>query len=313
MDQGLQQLENFGGDLTPQQQTAVDRIRPFLRGERDWSEFDVEGEADEAGDAPASEGGDASDAGAAEPSDDGGANVGGFGQGLVRVESEPARQAAEGDEDGPSARGQMISYYAAGIGVMFLLFSMAGAGGSILEEEERGTLERILASNVGMWTILGSNWLFFSLLGFAQMTVMFLWAWIIFDLPLFDPHHLTGFIVMSTFTAVAAAAFGMLLATICRSHAQLSGMSTVIILIMSALGGSMVPRVVAPDVFDITSIFTFNGWALDGYLRVFWYAQPDESIPSLLVGLAGPLAMLAGMAIVFILVARRLAKRWETV
>jgi hypothetical protein len=42
------------------------------------------------------------------------------------------------------------SPYAAGIGVMFLLFSMAGAAGSLLEEEETGTLERVLTSNVGM-------------------------------------------------------------------------------------------------------------------------------------------------------------------
>ena len=32
------------------------------------------------------------------------------------------------------------SFYAAGIGVMFLLFSCAGAGGTLLEEEETGTL-----------------------------------------------------------------------------------------------------------------------------------------------------------------------------
>ena len=32
----------------------------------------------------------------------------------------------------------IVSFYAAGIGVMFLLFSSSGAGGSLLDEEETG-------------------------------------------------------------------------------------------------------------------------------------------------------------------------------
>ena len=36
-----------------------------------------------------------------------------------------------------------ISFYAAGIGVMFLLFSMSGASGALLEEVESGTLDRV--------------------------------------------------------------------------------------------------------------------------------------------------------------------------
>jgi len=42
----------------------------------------------------------------------------------------------------PTQQHSMVAYYAAGIGVMFLLFSMAGAGGALIEEQESGTLER---------------------------------------------------------------------------------------------------------------------------------------------------------------------------
>ena len=40
----------------------------------------------------------------------------------------------------------------------------------------------------------------------------------------------------------AAAALGLVLATLARTRAQLSGFSTILILTMSALGGSMFPR-----------------------------------------------------------------------
>ena len=69
---------------------------------------------------------------------------------------------------------------------------------------------------------------------------MFLWARGRFRLPLFS--HLPGFVVMTVVTAGAAAALGLVLATLARTRGQLSGFSTILILTMSALGGSMFPR-----------------------------------------------------------------------
>lgn len=45
----------------------------------------------------------------------------------------------------------MVSFYAAAIGVMFLLFTASGASGSLLDEAESGTLDRVLSlmSSVG--------------------------------------------------------------------------------------------------------------------------------------------------------------------
>ena len=138
-------------------------------------------------------------------------------------------------------RGSLVSFYAAGIGVMFLLFSMVGAAGFVLlEEGESGTLERLLCTRIGMSGILFGKWAFLVAVGFAQLSVMFLWGSVAFGLPLFS--HLGGFAVMTLATTAAAAALALVLATIARSRAQLSGFSTILILTMSALGGSMFPR-----------------------------------------------------------------------
>ncbi|MHC4414276.1 MAG: hypothetical protein ACYS0G_03225 [Planctomycetota bacterium] len=51
---------------------------------------------------------------------------------------------------------------------------------------------------------------------------------------------------------------------------------------------------------------TFNGWALDGYRKVFHFDEP-------IVALWPQAAVLAGMAVVFLGVARVLARRWEQV
>ncbi len=138
-------------------------------------------------------------------------------------------------------RESLVSFYAAGIGVMFLLFSMVGAAGSVLlDEVESGTLERLLCTRIGMSGILGGKWLFLVVVGFAQLSVMFLWGTVAFGLPLFS--HLGGFAVMTLVTSAAAAALALMLATVAKSRAQLSGFSTILILTMSALGGSMFPR-----------------------------------------------------------------------
>ncbi|MBA2303231.1 MAG: ABC transporter permease, partial [Acidobacteria bacterium] len=198
----------------------------------------------------------------------------------------------------------LISFYAAGIGVMFLLFScVAGAGGALLDEVEAGTLERLLSTRLSMTRLLLAKWLFLVIVGAAQLTVMFLWGWLAFQLPLTS--HLPGFIVMTAITAAAAAALGLVLATIARSRAQLSGFSTILILTMSALGGSMFPRFLMSETMQKIGLLTFNGWALDGYLKVFWRdASLWQLWPQVLV--------LTTLTIVFLSGARLLARRWET-
>ena len=50
---------------------------------------------------------------------------------------------------------------------------------------------------------------------------------------------------------------------------------------------------------------TFNAWALDGYLKVFWRDAP-------LVDLWPQVLVLAGLTVVFLPGARFFARRWET-
>ncbi len=293
VEKGLGQMEQAGGPLTPEQKKIMAAIKPVLRGEKAWDDISLE---DENKQRDKGEGGEAESI------------ASGF-QGLVRVKETNARA---GDKEEAKRSLSMIPYYAAGTAVMFLLFSMAGAGGALLEEEENGVLERLLTSHAPMTTLLMGKWLFFMGLGIAQVTVMFLWGAWLFDLDLFTVNHLAGFTVMTVMTAGAAAGFGILLATACRSRSQLGGVSTIVILIMSALGGSMVPKFVAPFL-EKTAPYTMNGWALDGYLKVFWYDEPGEGVVEMLMGLLPQLAMLVGMGMVFLMAARGLARRWEIV
>ncbi len=262
MQGGLRQFEQQAGAMTPQQKTAVDAWIPRLR----------------------------------EQSQPGSTAQGGGGGMGVRVDVIDVMRSS-------SNNGSLISFYAAGVGVMFLLFSsVAGAGGALLDEAEAGTLERVLSTNVSLTGLLAGKWIFLALGGVAQLTVMFLWASVVFGVPLFS--HLPGFFVMTTVTAGAAAALGLVLATLARSREQLSGFSTILVLTMSALGGSMFPRFLMSETMQKVGLLTFNAWALDGYLKVFWRDAPLWQLwPQVLV--------LCGLTAVFLGTARMLARRWE--
>ncbi len=197
----------------------------------------------------------------------------------------------------------VISMYAAGIAVMFLLFGASNGGGALLEERENQTLDRLLTTGLTMDQLLLGKWCFLTSLGVVQTTIMFAWGQAVFGINLLG--HLDGFLIMTIVTAGAAAAFGLLLATLCRTRGQLNGLSIVAVLSMSALGGSMVPRYVMSQSLRDAGLWTFNAWALDGYNKVFWRQLPVAELwPQMSV------LMLSGA--VFLVAARVLAIRWET-
>jgi ABC-2 type transport system permease protein len=266
MQGGMRQFEKYGGAMTPQQRAAVDQWMPRLRP-------------------PGKAGGEAANPAAPVAS------------GLpISVDVVDVMRTDD-------RRGSLVSFYAAGIGVMFLLFSaVGGAGGVLLEEAEAGTLDRLLSTNIGMTGLLVGKWILLALIGCAQLTVMFLWGRFVFGLPLFS--HLPGFAVMTMATASAAAALGLVLATLAKTRAQLQGFSTILILTMSALGGSMFPRFLMSETMQTIGLFTFNAWALDGYLKVFWrQAAVWQLWPQVLV--------LVTTTAVCLSLARMLARRWE--
>ncbi len=205
------------------------------------------------------------------------------------------------DVFGADKHNPKIAMYAAGIAVMFLLFSATGAGGSLLEEHEAGTLDRLLSSRLTVTQLLAGKWLYITCLGCVQLTVMFVWAQLAFDVDLLG--HLPGFALMTLSTAAATASLALFLAVLCRSRAQLNGVAIVLILTMSALGGSMVPRYIMSEEMQRWGQFTFNAWALDGFKKVFWYDVPIQAI-------ATEAQVLWSMTVALSCLARLFADRW---
>lgn len=203
---------------------------------------------------------------------------------------------------GSNKRNPRIAFAAAGLGVMFLLFMAATSGGALLDEAESGTLDRILASRISMGQLLLGKLAYLVMLSTLQLTVTFTWGALVFGVELWE--HLGGFLLITVTTAIATASFGLMLATFCRSRAQLTALANLVVLVMSALGGSLYPRFLMPESVRKLGLLTINGWALDGFLKVFWR---EEALFALWPQIA--VLLLAGT--LFFTAARAMARKWE--
>ncbi len=155
-----------------------------------------------------------------------------------------------------------------GWAMMFLLFSITGAATSLFEEKEEGTLKRFLCMPVKRSHILWSKYIFSMLLGIFQLSVMFLFSWIIFDVDIFA--NIGNLMIVIIASSAAAVSFGMIITSMAKSLNQVNGIATLLILVMSALGGSWFPVSLLPDWMQFLSKFTITYWSVEAFLQVLW-------------------------------------------
>ncbi|GAB5558967.1 MAG: ABC transporter permease [Synoicihabitans sp.] len=208
-----------------------------------------------------------------------GENAGSFIDQLVRIEDE---QLAGADVKSPGA-----TRVVGGWAIMFLLFSVSGASTSLFEEKQAGIFHRLLASPVKRSHILWSKYLFNTLMGVVQLTVLFLAGQAMFGIEVIP--HLPALLIVALTAAIACTAFGMLLSAISPNPAAASGLATFLVLTMSAMGGAWFPTSLMPEFIQSISKLTLVYWSMEGFLAVLW-AQKSivEILPILgiLLGMA---------------------------
>jgi ABC-2 type transport system permease protein len=181
----------------------------------------------------------------------------------------------------------LVAYSAGAVAFMFLLFASVHGAVSLLEEQESGILDRVLAGPGGMGVLVNGKFLFVVLQGLVQVTVIFVVAWLVYQVDL--PGHFGAWLVVTLAAAISAAGLAMLLAAACRTRRQAQTIANTVILVLSALGGSMVPRFFMPEALKAAGWLTPNTWALEAYSGIFWRGEPLSSVavPVLLLLISG--------------------------
>ncbi len=176
--------------------------------------------------------------------------------------------------------------FLAGIVPMFLLFGATGAARSMLDEMQSGEMARLRAAPISPGHIIGGGLLSSVVVGMLQCYSMYVFAWLVFDVAIWEIGP--GLFVLTLATCLAATAFGLMLGSLCQTSQQLDSIGTIVILAMSAVGGSMVPRFVMPPFMQKLGLFTINGWSYDGFIALI----RAEGLP----GILDECGVLAGIA-----------------
>jgi len=89
----------------------------------------------------------------------------------------------------------------------------------------------------------------------------------------------------------------MLITSFSKSLSQANGIATILILIMSAIGGSWFPVFLLPDWMQVISKTTITYWSVDGFLQVLWRHAPLSGIAINIVVLLGIAIIVNGIAL----------------
>ncbi len=156
----------------------------------------------------------------------------------------------------------LLSYFAPGIALMFLMYTVSYGGRSILAERAGGTLPRLMISPTQSAQILGGKVLGIFFMGVAQVGILILASALLFQVKWGDA---LGIIVLILAAVFGATGWGMLITAFARTPAQVANTGTVVMLIFSILGGSFISLENFPPFIQTISKITPIAWGLDGF------------------------------------------------
>jgi len=156
----------------------------------------------------------------------------------------------------------LLSYFAPGIALMFLMYTVSYGGRSILAERAGGTLPRLIISPTQTAQVLGGKVLGIFFMGAAQLGILILASAILFQVKWGNP---LGIAVLILAAVLGATGWGMLITAFARTPAQVANTGTIVMLIFSILGGSFISIENFPPFIQTISKITPIAWGLDGF------------------------------------------------
>ncbi|HPQ41416.1 MAG TPA: ABC transporter permease [bacterium] len=153
-------------------------------------------------------------------------------------------------------------FFFPGLIILGVFFVAEAYMSDLLEESRTGTLQRTLIAGISPARILAAKITGCILYCIASILLMRIIGWGFFSVG-WGPVSAEALILLTTslaMTGVMSMVFGM-----ARNDRQGSIISTVVILIMSLLGGSMIPRRIMPGPIRMSGIWTPNYWSLEAW------------------------------------------------
>jgi len=166
---------------------------------------------------------------------------------------------------------QSVTYYVGATAILFLLFSAMQGANLTIEERNNGIADRLMVGPKGALGLLTGKFLFLTLIGFVQAAIIVAVAHVFFHVPIAG--LLLALSLACLGSAMLASGLALLVASLCQSQPQMHTVSTFIVLLFSAIGGSMVPRFMMPNWLQNIGAITPNFWSIEAFYGVLARGQ----------------------------------------
>jgi len=144
---------------------------------------------------------------------------------------------------------------------------------TLIKERAQGSLLRLQSMPVPTWVLFGGK--IAPYLAINQIQLALILAVGVWGLPLLGGDRLTlgnapgAIALLSVSASLAAIGFALLIATFARTPEQATTFSATTVMILAALGGIMVPKMVMPPAMQQLAELTPFSWGLEGFLDIF--------------------------------------------
>jgi len=155
----------------------------------------------------------------------------------------------------------ITTYYAAGMAVFFLFFTVQFGVASLLEERKEGTLSRLLAAPIGRSSILGGKLLTSFVLGVLSMTTLIVATSLLLGARWGSPLGVGLLVVGGVFAAMGVMA---LVATLAKTAEQAGNWQAIIAVVLGMLGGVFFPISQVSGALSRLSLLTPQAWFMRG-------------------------------------------------
>ena len=182
--------------------------------------------------------------------------------------------------DADTAESRLFSsttFYAAGMAVFFVFFTVEFGVRSLLDERQSGTLARLLVAPMRPAWIIGGKALASFIVGLVSMSALVLASAFLLGAEWGDPVGVASLIVSGVLAAMGLTA---LVATLAKTPAQASGYASTAAVVLGLLGGTFFPLSQGPSFLANLSLIAPQAWMMRGFQDLAAGGAVADALPS---------------------------------
>ena len=206
------------------------------------------------------------------------------------------------DETAATKQLDASTFFAAGMAVFFLFFTVQFGVTGLLEEERDGTLARLMTAPIPRISVVAGKAILAFVLGVVSMTVLVVATTLLMEADWGAPLGVALLVIAGVLSAVGIMG---LVASVARTPEGAGNLGSIIAVILGMLGGTFFPIASSGGLLAALTYLTPHAWFMEGLAQLGSGAPWTDALPS--VGAILAFAVVTG-TVSYVLLRRKLAR-----